>query len=170
MSKKPCFFGSKYSGEKCVCGWESKMEKELPIGYQPSSNGIIKLFVQNVYDKPRPATTYSCVNKNAVQKRGNSQEPLPKHQTFMVYHAVKRNNSQEPLPKHPTFMVYHDTNRVLPKGAWSETIRNYIRCALVRKEQRPGFLTCIGVASPDEAEEGVYWFHLITDRSVYSSN
>jgi hypothetical protein len=134
MFKNPCFFGSKYSGEKCVCGWESKMEKELPVGYYPSNNGIIKLFVHNTYDTPqRPATTYSCIRKN----------------------AVKRRKSQEPFPKHPTFIVYHDTNRILPKGAWSKTIKKYLQYALVNKGQKAS-LICMGVApQEEEVEKGV---------------
>lgn len=120
-----CFFGTPYTGEKCICSWEKKMKKHLPKGYL-QEDGTISLFCNNVYDD---ATTYGCIRKKAIKTRSPRR------------------------PKDVIF-VYHDTHRVRPKGEWSEPMVKYFQRVLVKKVgKKRSHLECIGVIEEGEEEK-----------------
>jgi hypothetical protein len=118
MTEKRCFFGSRYTGKNCVCGWEEKMIKTVPRGYI-KDNGCVKFYVTNNYK--HGATTYKW--ERSKQHKSQGSPPRPKYGRFLIY----------------------DNYRVKPRGEWSETMVNYLNNVLVKKEGKN--LTCIGVVN-----------------------
>jgi hypothetical protein len=112
-----CFFGTVYNGYRCRCSWEKEMENEVPEGYYRSDEGIFKLY----------NTSHHRTNNGTVYSYG-CQRSL-----------------QESLQR-PTFAVNQDTNRVYPKGGWTDRMVTYLQNARVTRnpEVRPS-ISCLGV-------------------------
>jgi hypothetical protein len=118
MTEQLCFFKTPYKGERCKCGWDKSMKKDVPKAYI-DENGNIKRYVLNSLTASNKTVYGCCRNK---QKR--SATP-PKHQNLK-------------------YIINHNDNTVRTKGQWPKKMENYLENALVEKHGRNN-LNCIGM-------------------------